>query len=94
MPAWLDAGRSGVEDLDRVAGDASTAGIEHQLQCGVAPGRQQRLRDPKIAWMQHAPRDFRASVATLAPGADIALQAPLSTGSSRVSGFTVEVFYP
>jgi predicted Zn finger-like uncharacterized protein len=41
-----------------------------------------------------APRDFQASVATLAPGADIALQAPLSTGSSRVSGFTVEVFYP
>ena len=41
-----------------------------------------------------APRDFRATVATLAPGADIALQAPLSTSSSRVSGFTVEVFYP
>lgn len=41
-----------------------------------------------------APRDFRVSVATLAPGADIALQAPLSAGSSRVSGFTVEVFYP
>jgi predicted Zn finger-like uncharacterized protein len=41
-----------------------------------------------------SPHDFRASVATLAPGADIALQAPLSTGSSRVSGFTVEVFYP
>ncbi|HKW82784.1 MAG TPA: zinc-ribbon and DUF3426 domain-containing protein [Burkholderiaceae bacterium] len=41
-----------------------------------------------------APRDFQASVAALAPGADIALQAPLSTGSSRVSGFTVEVFYP
>jgi predicted Zn finger-like uncharacterized protein len=41
-----------------------------------------------------SPRDFQASVATLAPGADIALQAPLSAGSSRVSGFTVEVFYP
>jgi predicted Zn finger-like uncharacterized protein len=41
-----------------------------------------------------SPRDFRASVATLAPGADVALQAPLSAGSLRVSGFTVEVFYP
>jgi predicted Zn finger-like uncharacterized protein len=41
-----------------------------------------------------APRDFQVSVAALAPGADIALQAPLSAGSSRVSGFTVEVFYP
>jgi len=41
-----------------------------------------------------APPDFQASVAVLAPGADIALQAPLSAGSSRVSGFTVEVFYP
>ena len=40
------------------------------------------------------PRDFQASVASLAPGADVALQAPLSAGSSRVSGFTVEVFYP
>jgi len=41
-----------------------------------------------------APRDFQTSVATLAPGADIALQAPLSAGPLRVSGFTVEVFYP
>jgi len=41
-----------------------------------------------------APRDFQANVAALAPGADVALQAPLSAGSSRVSGFTVEVFYP
>jgi predicted Zn finger-like uncharacterized protein len=41
-----------------------------------------------------APRDFQVNVAALAPGADIALQAPLSAGSSRVSGFTVEVFYP
>lgn len=41
-----------------------------------------------------APRDFQANIAALAPGADIALQAPLSAGPLRVSGFTVEVFYP
>jgi len=41
-----------------------------------------------------APRDFQASVAAIAPGADIALQAPLSAGPLRVSGFTVEIFYP
>jgi len=41
-----------------------------------------------------APQDFHAAGAPLAPGAELALQAPLSVGSLRVSGFTVEVFYP
>ena len=41
-----------------------------------------------------APRDFQAAVAVLPPGGDVALQAPLSTGALRVSGYTVEVFYP
>jgi predicted Zn finger-like uncharacterized protein len=41
-----------------------------------------------------APQDFRAAGAPLAPGAELALQVPLSVGPLRVSGFTVEVFYP
>lgn len=41
-----------------------------------------------------SPRDFRASSTTLQPGAESALQLLLTAGSGRVSGYTVEVFYP
>ena len=41
-----------------------------------------------------APRDFRASSTSMRPGAESALQLVLSAGSGRVTGYTVEVFYP
>ena len=41
-----------------------------------------------------APQDFRVASATLAPGAESALQLLLSAGSPKVSGYTVEIFYP
>jgi hypothetical protein len=40
------------------------------------------------------PSDFRATDAVVAPGGESALQVLLSTGNPRVSGYTVEVFYP
>ena len=40
-----------------------------------------------------APRDFRAAE-TIAAGAELSLQALLATGSARVAGYTVEIFYP
>jgi len=40
------------------------------------------------------PQDFRVAIATLAPGAEAPLQLTLSAGSPRVSGYTVEIFYP
>ncbi|MBC8056514.1 MAG: zinc-ribbon domain-containing protein [Rhizobiales bacterium] len=40
------------------------------------------------------PRDFRAPSSVLGPGAESALQLLLSTGGTRVTGYTVEVFYP
>jgi len=40
------------------------------------------------------PRDFEASSNLLAAGAEIPLQLLLSAGSPRVSGYTVEIFYP
>ncbi len=41
-----------------------------------------------------APSDFRAASLALAAGSDTTLQLMLSAGSDRVTGYTVEVFYP
>ena len=41
-----------------------------------------------------APSDFRATSLALAAGSDATLQLMLSAGSARVTGYTVEVFYP
>ena len=41
-----------------------------------------------------APLDFPATAPTLAPGSEVMLNITLATGSPRVSGYTVEVFYP
>ena len=40
------------------------------------------------------PADFRVTDPTVAPGGEAALQVLLSAGNPRVSGYTVEVFYP
>lgn len=40
------------------------------------------------------PRDFRVATPVLAPGAETPLQLVLSAGSPRVTGYTVELFYP
>lgn len=40
------------------------------------------------------PRDFEVASNLLAPGSEIPLQLILSAGSPRVSGYTVEIFYP
>jgi predicted Zn finger-like uncharacterized protein len=41
-----------------------------------------------------SPRDFRVAAAPLRPGADTSLQLELTAGGARVTGYTVEVFYP
>ena len=40
------------------------------------------------------PGDFRASSTVLAPGAEAPLQLLFTAGNPRVSGYTIEVFYP
>lgn len=40
------------------------------------------------------PQDFRAASPVLPPGGEVALQLLLSTGNPRVTGYTVEIFYP
>jgi predicted Zn finger-like uncharacterized protein len=55
------------------------------------------LTDPAgqlVARRVLTPRDFRAPSALVAPGADVALQLVMATGSSQVTGYTVEIFYP
>ncbi len=41
-----------------------------------------------------SPGDFRTAATPLRPGADTALQLELTAGGARVTGYTVEVFYP
>jgi predicted Zn finger-like uncharacterized protein len=41
-----------------------------------------------------SPADFRATSAIIPPGTEAALQVLLTAGNPRVSGYTVEVFYP
>ena len=47
-----------------------------------------------VARRMLAPRDFRVASTLMRPGAEAALQLVLSTGDARVTGYTVEVFYP
>ena len=47
-----------------------------------------------VARRAFAPTDFPALAPTLAPGAEALLNLTLATGSPRVRGYTVEVFYP
>ncbi|MCV2355316.1 zinc-ribbon domain-containing protein [Paucibacter sp. B2R-40] len=41
-----------------------------------------------------APADFKSDKLAMPAGSDLALQTLLSTGSNRVSGYSVEIFYP
>jgi predicted Zn finger-like uncharacterized protein len=41
-----------------------------------------------------SPGDLRVGSASIPPGADVPLQAVLTAGSARVTGYTVEIFYP
>ena len=41
-----------------------------------------------------APQDFHVAATTVAPGAESSMQLLLSAGNPRVSGYTVEIFYP
>ena len=40
------------------------------------------------------PRDFRSASPVLQPGSEAALQVQLTAGTPRVTGYTVEIFYP
>jgi hypothetical protein len=40
------------------------------------------------------PNDFRSPTTTMQPSGETSLQAMMSTGTTRIAGYTVEVFYP
>lgn len=55
------------------------------------------LTDPAgllVARRMLTPSDFRVPGPTIGAGAELPLQLVLSTGSARVTGYTVEIFYP
>ena len=61
------------------------------------PSVELSLTDPAGQLMSRrvlGPRDFRVVSALLSSGGETALQLVLTTGSARVTGYTVEVFYP
>jgi predicted Zn finger-like uncharacterized protein len=41
-----------------------------------------------------SPQDFRSRTTTMPAGSETSLQAMMSTGTVRIAGYTVEVFYP
>ena len=47
-----------------------------------------------IARRMLSARDFRVASASIPPGAEAALSLTLTAGAARVSGYTVELFYP
>ena len=47
-----------------------------------------------IARLMLAPHDFGAAPTSIRPGGESALQLVLTTGSARVTGYVVELFYP
>lgn len=47
-----------------------------------------------IARRMLSAREFRVASASIKPGAETTLQLALSAGAARVSGYTVEIFYP
>lgn len=40
------------------------------------------------------PKDFHSRTTTMQPGGETSLQTMMSTGATRIAGYTVEVFYP
>lgn len=47
-----------------------------------------------VARRMLGPRDFRASASALVAGSELPLQLTLAAGNGRVTGYTVEIFYP
>ena len=47
-----------------------------------------------VARRMLAPNEWRASAPNIPAGAELPLRLPLTTGSARVTGYTVEIFYP
>jgi hypothetical protein len=63
----------------------------------AVPSVDLSLTDPTgqlVARRVLTPRDFRMTSATMPPLAETNLRATLTAGESRVTGYTVEVFYP
>jgi predicted Zn finger-like uncharacterized protein len=63
----------------------------------AVPSVDLSLTDPSgqlVARRVLMPSDFRADPAMIPPRAEKTLQAMLTTGGARVTGYTVEVFYP
>jgi predicted Zn finger-like uncharacterized protein len=88
--------------LTRVVGPADTFRLAVALRNRSAlplalPSIDLSLTDGNgqlVARRALGPVDFRAASAPMAPGGETALQLTLSADSPRVTGYTVEIFYP
>ena len=85
--------RSGVPDAFQLSVVLRNRGAMTVAQ----PSIDLSLTDPNgqlIARRVLAPRDFRVASGLIRPGAESALQLMLTAGGARITGYTVEVFYP
>ena len=85
--------RVGTSDVFRLS-----VTLRNRSMIGLAlPSIELSLTDASgllVARRALAPRDFRAASALVPAGGESPLQLLLSAGSPRVSGYTVEIFYP
>lgn len=103
VKAWQRIERIGLESS---ALNQAGSGNHYQLAVGL---RNKADTDIAIPWVDVSltdaagalvakrslsPSDFKIDRPAMAAGSDLNLQATLSTGDSRVAGYSVEIFYP
>lgn len=75
-----------------------SVGLRNRARTAIAlPSIELALTDTEgrlLARRVLAPRDFSKVPDSIAAGADVPLQALLATPGERVSGYTIEIFYP
>ena len=100
-PRHIDAVSVESSALNRAAAPNSfklALTLRNRSSVGVAvPAVELTLTDAAgqmVARRALMPRDFRVTAPVIAPGAETPMQLVLGAGSPRVTGYTVELFYP
>ena len=94
----LSVDASGLTHIDGAPLHRLSLSLRNRAEMAVAcPSIELSLTDPQgqlLARRVMQVADFGVAATTIAAGAELPLQALLSTGDRRISGYTVELFYP
>ena len=94
----LSVDASGLTHIDGAPLHRLSLGLRNRAEVALAcPAIELNLTDAQgqlLARRVMQVADFGVAAATIAAGAELPLQALLSTGERRISGYTVELFYP